>query len=158
MATGVHCYMLITILMFILSLVFWANWSQRGTFLYVYYCFNVYLFKIIFIYICLGKFGPKMWSSPNKLKFDTGVCVFIFFHREGFFRLQDVCNILDGPDQRSCVVNIILGASAKFIYLGIWKCHISPPKTRTLAKHKTGEKTIWYIGGQPKDDIYWHRI
>ena len=34
------------------------------------------------------------------------VCVFIFFHREGFFRLQDVQDILEGTDQRSCVVNI----------------------------------------------------
>ena len=34
------------------------------------------------------------------------VCVFIFFHREGFFRLQDVQDILEGMDQRSCVVNI----------------------------------------------------
>ena len=34
------------------------------------------------------------------------VCVFIFFHREGFFRLQDIQDILEGTDQRSCVVNI----------------------------------------------------
>ena len=27
------------------------------------------------------------------------VCVFIFFHREGFFRLQDVQDILEGTDQ-----------------------------------------------------------
>ena len=33
-------------------------------------------------------------------------------------------------DQRSCVVNINLGASAKFSHLGIWKCRISPPKTK----------------------------
>ena len=41
------------------------------------------------------------------LNFET-VCVyvFIFFHREGFFRLQDVQDILEGTDQRSCVVNI----------------------------------------------------
>ena len=35
------------------------------------------------------------------------VCVFIvYIHREGFFRLQDVQDILEGTDQRSCVVNI----------------------------------------------------
>ena len=34
------------------------------------------------------------------------VCVYIFFHREGFFRLQDVQDIPEGTDQRSCVVNI----------------------------------------------------
>ena len=35
-------------------------------------------------------------------------------------------------DQPSCVVNINLGASAKFSHLGIWKCRISPPKTKRL--------------------------
>ena len=34
------------------------------------------------------------------------VSVFIFFYREGFFRLQNVQDILQGTDQRSCVVNI----------------------------------------------------
>ena len=70
------------------------------------------------------------------------VCLFISFHRGGFFRLQDVRDILEGADQRSYVVNINLGASAKFLHLGIWKCHISPPKTKTPARHKTGEKPI----------------
>ena len=37
---------------------------------------------------------------------------------------------LRGTDQRSCVVNIYLGASANFLYLHIWKCHILPPKTK----------------------------
>ena len=32
--------------------------------------------------------------------------MFIFFHREGFFGLQDVQGILEGTDQQSCVVNI----------------------------------------------------
>ena len=31
-------------------------------------------------------------------------------------------------DQRSCVVNIYLGVSAKFVHLCIWKCHISPQR------------------------------
>ena len=34
---------------------------------------------------------------------------------------------LRGTEQQSCVVNIYLGASAKFLHLR--KCHISPPKT-----------------------------
>ena len=34
------------------------------------------------------------------------VWVFIFFHCEGFFCLQDVQDIFEGTDQRSCVVNI----------------------------------------------------
>ena len=57
------------------------------------------------------------------------VCVFIFFHREGFFRLQDVQDILEGTDQRSWVVNISWLRYAKFHHRRTWKCHISPPKT-----------------------------
>ena len=40
---------------------------------------------------------------------------------------------LRGTDQRSCVVNIYMGASAKFLHLPIWKCQILPPKTKTPA-------------------------
>ena len=47
------------------------------------------------------------------------VCVFIFFHREGFFRLQNVQDILEGTDQRSCVVNISWLRYAKFHHLRI---------------------------------------
>ena len=64
------------------------------------------------------------------------VCVFILFHREGFFRLQDVWYMLKGTDQRCCVVSIIRYAAAKFPHLGIWKYHISPPKTKTPATYK----------------------
>ena len=46
-------------------------------------------------------------------------CVVIFFHREGFFRLQDVQDILEPTDQQSCVVNISCVVSAKFHYLRI---------------------------------------
>ena len=45
----------------------------RGTLLYANYNFNVYFFKIIFIHIFLGKFGSKIWSSSNWLRFHTGV-------------------------------------------------------------------------------------
>ena len=34
------------------------------------------------------------------------VCVCVFFHREGFFRLQNAQDIIEGTDQQSCVVNI----------------------------------------------------
>ena len=45
------------------------------------------------------------------------VCVCILFHREGFFRLQDVIHMLEGTDQRCCVVSIIRSADAKFLHL-----------------------------------------
>ena len=46
-------------------------------------------------------------------------CLFIFFHRGGFFRLQNVLDILEGTNQRSCVVNISWLRYAKFHHLRI---------------------------------------
>ena len=68
------------------------------------------------------------------------VCVCILFHREGFFRLQDAWDILEGTDQRCCVVSIIRCAAAEFLHLGISKYHISPPKTKTPATYKLERK------------------
>ena len=48
---GVHCYMLVTVLMFI-------------------------FFKF-FSFIFLGNFGPKIWSSSNWQKFPTGVHCYV---------------------------------------------------------------------------------
>ena len=65
-------------------------------------------------------------------------------------KVPSVCNdvlvILEDTDQRSCVVSIKLGASAKFLYLHIKKCHISLPKMKTPAS------THW----REIDMIYWH--
>ena len=85
------------------------------------------------------------------------VCVwFIFFHRDGLSRLQEVQDILKGRDQRSCVVNISWVLSAKFYHLRIWKCHVSPPKTKNSSRQLTKEKTIWY--NVLHNDIFWYRI
>ena len=129
--------------------------------------------KVLFEwYLCVLTHSPRVWPWWNLTSMRSifpieisiisvcvcvCVCVFIFY-REGFFRLQDVRDILEGTDQRTYVVNINMDASAKFLHLVIWKYHISPPKTKTPARHKTGEKTIRYIDGQRKDDIYWYRI
>ena len=61
------------------------------------------------------------------------VCVYVcvLFRREGFFRLQDVRDMLEGTNQRCYVVSILRCATAKFLHLSIGKCHISPPKTKT---------------------------
>ena len=84
------------------------------------------------------------------------VCVYSFT-----VKVSSVCNnfmdIIEGTDQRSCVVSIMLGASAKILHLRTWKCHISPSKTK-IQRAQTGKKTIWYIGKLWKDDIYWYRI
>ena len=39
-------------------------------------------------------------------------------------------------DQRCYVVSIIPGASAKFLHQRIWKCHMSPPKTKLQHTYK----------------------
>ena len=61
-------------------------------------------------------------------------------------------DIPEGADQRSCVVNISWVLSAKFHHLRIWKCHISPPKTKTPAEPLLERKRYdmcsakrWYI-------------
>ena len=86
----------------------------------------------------------RCWLWTNKCSLCVWMYVCVFFHREGFFRLQDVLDILEGTDKRSCVVNINLGASAKFFHLGIWKCHISSPKTK-LQPIDNWRETIWHI-------------
>ena len=66
------------------SFVFFVqNWSQtlqffkltdiwyRGRLLYVYFDFSIYFFKVFVIHLFLGKFGPKIWRSPNWLNFGT---------------------------------------------------------------------------------------
>ena len=80
-------------------IIFLQIWSQnlkfsklieiwyRDTLLYAYYDFNGYFLKIFISHIFLGKFGFKIWSSPNWLNFGAGVhyyklitiLMFIFF-------------------------------------------------------------------------------
>ena len=75
-----------------------------------------------------------MWLCKVIIEVALCMCVFIFSHREDFFRLKDVQGILEGADQRSCVVNVSWVLYAKFHHLRIWKCHILPPKTKTPAE------------------------
>ena len=44
-------------------------------------------------------------------------CVFLHFHCKSFFVCNDVSDILEGTDQRSCVEGIILDTSAKSLHL-----------------------------------------
>ena len=92
-------------------------------------------------------FGTPVWA-----------CVFTFIHREGFFRLQDVQDILEryGSTILCCE------------YLSVCFCQVpSSPhlkmsyftsKDENSSPQHTREKTIWYIDDQRKDDIYWYRI
>ena len=85
------------------------------------------------------------------------ICVFILLHRKGFFHPQHAWDILEGTDQRSCVVTIILGASAKFLHLRFLKCHISPPKTKILQPTNWRKNDMIYCTRR-KYDIHWYRI
>ena len=68
------------------------------------------------------------------------VCVYVFvcvytysFTINASSACNDVQGILEGMDQRSCVVSIILE-----------KRHISPRKMNSSSR-ETGKKTIWYM-------------
>ena len=65
---------------------------------------------------------------------------------------------LRGTDQRSCVVNIYLGASAKFVHLCIWKCHISPQRRNSSPPTNWRENDMIYFERTRKDDICRYRI
>ena len=67
------------------------------------------------------------------------VCVYILLPYSA-----NVQDILEGTDQRSCVVNISWVLSAKFHHLRIWKCHISPQKTKTPVRNLL-ERKRYYI-------------
>ena len=43
-------------------------------------------------------------------------------------------------------MGIIRGVSAKFIYLGIWKCHISPPKMKLKNAYELEGNDLIYSG------------
>ena len=101
-------------------------------------------------------FHGNSWSYI--MKTCVCVCVFIFFHREGFFRLQDVQDILEGTDQRSCVVNISWLRYAKFHHRCIWKCHISPRKTKTPAALLLERKRYDITRSAKRWYVYWYRI
>ena len=118
--TEVDYHMLISTLMFIFSkffsfIFFGQIRSQilkffklteiwyRGRLPYDYFDFNVYFFKILFIHIVLDKFGPKIWSYLNWLKFGTVVyahfdfnaCFFKFFSFIVFWtNLVPKCEVL----------------------------------------------------------------
>ena len=61
---------------------------------------------VVFLYQCLYVCVCACARARACVCVCVCVCVFIFFYREGFFRLQNVQDILQGTDQRSCVVNI----------------------------------------------------
>ena len=78
---NVHFFKIFVILIFFCANYGFRIWDFpklteiwfRGTLLHAYLDFNAYFFKVLFSFIILGKFCPKIWSSPNQLKFGTKV-------------------------------------------------------------------------------------
>ena len=87
------------------------------------------------------------------------VCVYTPFTVKASSVCNDVRDIYDWTDQRSCVVSIILSAFAKILHLCFWNYYISHPKRKLQQANKlerkwydlcTGEKMIYIdIGYQP---------
>ena len=110
-STEVDCYLLILILIFInLKFSKLAEIWYRGTLLYPYYNFNIYFFKKFFIHIFLSKFGPKMLSFSNWLKFVTEVDYYMVISSLLFIFSKFLSFILSlvkfGPRTKSEVLQI----------------------------------------------------
>ena len=85
------------------------------------------------------------------------VCVCVFLHVRVFLYSSTVkassdCKMsetyLRGTDQRCYVVSTIPGASANFLHLDIWKCNISPPKTKLQHTDKLERNDMVYSGNE----------
>ena len=87
------------------------------------------------------------------------MCVFITFHREGLFQLEDVCDILEGYGSTMLCCEYYCWCFCQvpsfpflnnYVIFHLWRRNSSLPTT--------GEKTIWYNSSRRKDDILWYRI
>ena len=84
------------------------------------------------------------------------MCVFLY---SSTVKASSDCKMsktnLRGSDEQSCVVNIYVGASARFLHLSIRKCHISPPKTKTPKTKARNilERKAYDMMCSTKDDI-----
>ena len=85
------------------------------------------------------------------------VCLFIRFHRESLFRLQDIWDILERYGSTMlCSVSFQMLLPNSFIYVSKNVIYIfsKDPQRRKLQWAQTGEKTAWYM--VPQKYIYWY--
>ena len=89
---------------------------------------------------CMRIWGGTNFSGELILYYRTNivlqaecVCVFIPFHLLVSSGCMKSLTYVRSSDQRSFVVSISWLCYAKFHHRHIWKCHISPPKTKTPA-------------------------
>ena len=82
---------------------------------------------------CLHVSGTVSWHMIRCCYSAVCVCVFIPFHLLVSSGCTMSLTYVRSSDQRSFVVSISWLRYAKFHHRRIWKCHISPPKTKTPA-------------------------
>ena len=73
------------------------------------------------------------------------VCVFIFFHRRGFFRLQDVWDILEKYGSTILCCEYLAGCFCQIPSSPYLKMSCFTSKDQNSSLLNTREKTIWYI-------------
>ena len=74
----------------------------------------------------------------------VSVCVFIFFHCEGFFRVQAVQDILYGYGSTILCCEYELGAFCQVPLSPYLEMSYLTSKDKNSCPQLTGEKTIWY--------------
>ena len=139
---------------------FLIKFIEKETLAQVFSCAFCEIFKSTFFTEHLRGTASLSLSLSLSLSFSLCVCVFVcLFVRvcvcvcvcvclySSTVKASSVCKMSEthvrGIDQRCYVLSIIPGASAKFLHLRIWKCHISPPKMKLLRRNH-----MLYLAGE----------
>ena len=97
------------------------------------------------------------WNWTYLLGVCVCVSVFIFFHHEGFFQLQDVQDMLERYRSMILCCEYSSGCFCQVPSSLFPNLSYFISKDVTPACRKTGEKMIWYTVLSQKDDIYRYR-
>ena len=95
-----------------------------------------------------NEYIPRRWNNFFSMKIffarlpHIGLCVCIFFHRGGFFRLQDVCDILEGYGSTVLCCEYRFRCFCQVPSFSISKYVIFHLRRRNSSSPKIGEKTI----------------
>ena len=89
-------------------------------------------------------FWRLLWKTTSLVEYIVCVCLY-----SSTLKVSSVCKMsetyLRGTDQRCFVVSIIPYASAKFLHLHFWKCHITPPKMKLQHADKLERNNMIYL-------------
>ena len=127
---------------------FLIKFIEKETLAQVFSCAFCEIFKSTFFTEHLR--GTASLSLSLSLSLCVFVCLFVCVCvclYSSTVKASSVCKMSEthvrGIDQRCYVLSIIPGASAKFLHLRIWKCHISPPKMKLLRRNH-----MLYLAGE----------